>query len=81
MRSFLAALLLAVTTSAAFATPAADLGRLPRVEAALIQVQSRSCRACRNSCSIDRRYCGYSNYCRAEFVACMRICWEDVCRR
>lgn len=67
-----------VTANAASVGP---MSLAPGAQSSVIQVQGRSCRACRSDCSRARAYCGYSDRCQARFVACMRGCWEDYCRR
>ena len=64
-----------------FANPAGPMSRLPGLEAGIIKVQGRACRACRRDCYGEYRIaCGYSDYCRRQFTQCMRACWEDLCR-
>lgn len=81
-RIALAAFALALS---AFATAGAvtvgPMSMAPGAQSPAIQVQGWSCRACRRDCSRERAYCGYSDRCQARFVACMRACWDDYCRR
>ena len=83
MRMMLLGLLAGFVLSAApgMASPAGPMSRIPGIENAIVSVQSRSCRACRRDCYGEFRIaCGYSDYCRRQFTACMRACWEDYCR-
>lgn len=50
------------------------------LDTAFALIQGRSCTACRRDCARQRDYC-YGSGCQPEFVACMRFCWEEFCRR
>lgn len=81
-RTLLAALaLMATPFVTANAASVGPMSMAPGVQSPVIQVQGWSCRACRRDCSRERAYCGYGDRCQARFVACMRACWEDYCRR
>ena len=65
------------------ADPAAPQSRLADGMRAplLLNVQYWGCERCRNYCYRAWRIrCGYSPFCRRNFVLCMRDCWYRFCR-
>ena len=79
--ALLASLVTAAITSAAAAAPIGPMSQMPAAESGVTLVQSRVCRSCRNYCYNEyRRFCGYSERCRAAFTSCMRDCWYQACR-
>lgn len=61
---------------------APPMSRIPGLAAKSFDLtQGRACSACRRDCYREFRIaCGYSDYCRGQFTACMRACWEGYCR-
>ena len=46
-----------------------------------LNVRYWGCESCRNYCYATWRIsCGFSPYCRRNFVLCMRDCWYRFCR-
>ena len=89
--SFSALILMLSTNLVASANPAApgvtggagsqSLPAYGAIDPLRLNVQYWACADCRNFCYATWRVrCGYSPYCRRNFVVCMRRCWYRICR-